>query len=63
MKKTFPKSPEVYSTGSDYVDPYGESKFYKGKGKKKDSNIDTWEDKRQERLIRQWLESRKTSVK
>ncbi len=57
--KTFPKPPSIYSTGSDYVDPYGSKKFYKGKGKKKDSNIDTWEDKRQNRLIREWLKTRK----
>jgi hypothetical protein len=59
MKKTFPKPPSVYSTGSDYVDPYGERKFYKGKGKRKERNIDTWEDKRQKRLIQEWIQSRK----
>ena len=58
-RQTFPKQPAVYSTGSDYVNPYGDQKFFKGKGRKKDRNIDTWEDKRQKRLIREWLASRK----
>lgn len=58
-RQTFPKQPEVYSTGSDYVNPYGDQKFFKGSGRKKDRNIDTWEDKRQKRLIREWLASRK----
>jgi hypothetical protein len=58
-RQTFPKQPEIYSTGSDYVNPYGDQKFFKGKGRKKDRDIDTWEDKRQKRLIREWLASRK----
>jgi len=62
VKKTFPKSPEIYSTGSDYIDPYGNNKFFKGGGRKKDRNIDTWEDKRQKRLIKEWLLSRKKKV-
>ena len=61
--KTFPKNPEIYSTGSDYVDPYGDNKFFKGGGRKKDRNIDTWEDKRQNRLIKEWFESRKKNKK
>jgi len=61
--KTFPKPPTEYSTGSDFVDPYGNSKFYKGKGRKKDRNIDTWEDRRQKRLIQEWLQSRKKDKK
>ena len=59
VAKTFPKPPTVYSTGSDYVDPYGDQKFFRGGGRKKDRNIDTWEDKRQKRLIKEWLESKK----
>ena len=62
VAKTFPKPPTVYSTGSDYVDPYGDQKFFKGRGRKKDRNIDTWEDKRQEKLIKEWLESKKKKM-
>jgi hypothetical protein len=60
--KTFPKI-DVYSTGGDFVTPHGETKFLKGSGRKKDRNIDTWEDKRQNRLIKEWLESRKKNKK
>ena len=58
-KTTFPKQPSVYNTGSNFIDPYGNKKFYKGKGRTKDRDIDTWEDKRQKQLIKEWLMSRK----
>ncbi len=62
-RQTFPKQPEVYSTGSEYVDPYGNNKFFKGKGRTKDRSINTWEDRRQEKLIKEWLASRKAEKK
>ena len=58
MNKTFPKPPSVYSTGSDYVDPYGERKFYKGSGKRKERNIDTWEDKKQDKILSDLIKNR-----
>jgi len=60
-RTTFPKQPSVYSTGADFVNSNGDKKFYRGKGRTKDRNIDTWEDRRQNRLIREWLASRKKS--
>lgn len=47
-----------YKTGGDYVNEYGESKFFRGKGLKKDRNIDTWEDKRQDQYLK-WLEEQR----
>ena len=50
-KKTFPVTKE-YKTGADFVTPYGDNKFFRGKGIKKDRNISTWEDKRQDAYLK-----------
>jgi len=56
-KKTFPITKE-YKTGADFVTPYGENKFFRGKGLKKDRNIDTWEDKKQDAYLKALEKSR-----
>jgi hypothetical protein len=60
MTKTFPKHQNnIQESGGEFVTAHGDNKFYRGKGRKSDKNIDTWEDRRQKRLIREWLASRK----
>ena len=48
-----------YKTGGEYVSPYGDRKFYRGQGRKKDANIDTWEDKRQDAYLKALEKARK----
>ena len=43
---------KVYETGSGFVTPNGDNKFFRGRGHKKDRNIDTWEDKRQDAILK-----------
>ena len=56
--KTFPVTKQ-YKTGGEYVSPYGDRKFYRGQGRKKDANIDTWEDKRQDAYLKALEKARK----
>ena len=56
--KIFPRK-KIHETGPDFVTPYGETKFYKGKGRKSDRNIDTWEDKKQDAYLKALEKARK----
>ena len=56
--KIFPLK-KIQESGSDFVTPYGEIKFYKGKGRKSDRNIDTWEDKKQNTYLKALEKARK----
>lgn len=42
---------EPISIGS-IIDSNGDKKFYKGKGRKKDKNVDDWEDRKQDAYLR-----------
>lgn len=52
----------VYKTGPDFITPNGEKKFFRGKGRNKDRNIDTWEDKRQDAYLKRLEESIKKNA-
>jgi hypothetical protein len=41
-----------YKTGSGFITPYGERKFFRGQGLKKDRNVNTWEDKKQDAYLK-----------
>ena len=56
--KTFPKINE-YKTGGNFITPYGDRKFFRGGGLKKDRNIDTWEDKKQDAYLKALEKARK----
>jgi hypothetical protein len=51
----------VYKSGPEFITPDGSKKFYKGKGRKSDRNIDTWEDKKQDAYLKV-LEEKRNNV-
>ena len=55
---TFPKIKE-HTTGADFITPYGDRKFFRGGGLKKDRSIDTWEDKKQDAYLKVLEKKRK----
>jgi hypothetical protein len=51
----------VYKSGPEFITPDGGKKFYKGKGRRSDRNIDTWEDKKQDAYLKV-LEEKRNNV-
>jgi hypothetical protein len=58
-KKTFPQHKNnIHESGGEFVTAYGDNKFYRGKGRKSDRNVDTWEDRKQEAYLKALEEAR-----
>jgi hypothetical protein len=59
IKKTFPiHKNNIHESGGEFVTAYGDNKFYRGKGRKSDRNIDTWEDRKQDAYLKALEEAR-----
>jgi len=52
------RTTKTYPSGSNFITPYGERKFLRGPGRKKERNISDWEDKRQDAYLKALEKSR-----